>query len=108
MYANYIYTDTQASRAAVASGRAPLKQSAWQGPLFFASIAAALAAIFLAWIRVEAGLAALVVSIALLMAYNSTIPAWIDIRIDLVLVVPLIVIAVISLLIATVRADNKK
>jgi hypothetical protein len=108
VYANLIYSDTQASRAAVASGRAPLKQSAWQGPLFFATIAAALAAIFLVWIRIEAGLVALVASIALLRAYESTIPAHIDIRVDYLLFVPLIVIAVISLLIATVRAANKK
>jgi hypothetical protein len=84
----------------VALGRAPPQSAPSQTPLFFGSLAVAFIAIFLPWFSVTGGAAAVAVSIALFIGYENTIPSQVDIRVDLLFLVPLMVAAAISLVVA--------
>jgi hypothetical protein len=103
VYANYVFADTEANRANVTLGRAEPESTAWQEPLFFASLGVAFIAIFLPWVSVTLGATAFALSIALSIGYESTIPRQTDIRVDLLLLVPVMLAAAISLLAAMTK-----
>ena len=101
VYANYVFADTEANRANVALGRAAPESAALQAPLFFATMLAFMA-IFLPWFSVTFGATAFAVTIALYIAYESTIPRQMDIRVDLLPLFAVMGAAAISLLAAIV------
>ncbi|PYR65418.1 MAG: hypothetical protein DMF88_19965, partial [Acidobacteria bacterium] len=90
------------NRANVALGRAAPESAALQAPLFFATMLAAFMAIFLPWFSVTFGATAFAVTIALYIAYESTIPRQMDIRVDLLPLFAVMGAAAISLLAAIV------
>jgi hypothetical protein len=100
VYANYVFADSDANRANVTLGRAAPESAAWQAPLFFASLLLAFIAIFLPWFSVTIGATALALSIALYIAYETTIPRQVDIRVDLLPLAAVMLAATISLLAA--------
>ena len=103
VYANYVFADTEANRANVTLGRAEPESTAWQGPLFFASLGVAFIAIFLPWVSRTLGAAAFALSIALSIGYENTVPRQTDIRVDLLLLVPVMLAAAISLVAAMTK-----
>ncbi len=105
VYANHVFADTEANQAAIMGGRAPAASLAFQFPLFLGVLGFAFAAIFLAWFRVKYGVIALAVSIALWVGYESTIPIQ-TIRIDLLIIAPLVLAATISVGVAAARGDR--
>ena len=98
VYANYVFADTDANRANVTLGRAAPESAAWQAPLFFASLFLAFIAIFLPWVSVRFGGTALALSIVSWLAYESTIPRQVNIRVDLLPLLAVMLTATISLL----------
>lgn len=99
--ANHVYVDTEANRAAASKGGAPsYREPPFQLPLFIASLGIAFAAAFLAWFRVKYGVIALGVSVALWLGYETTISRQTNIRVDLVILWPFMIAALISILAA--------
>jgi len=98
--ANHVYADTEANRAAASKGGAAHRGSWLQLPLFIASVGIAFAAAFLAWFRVKYGVIALGVSIASWLGYETTISTQTNIRVDLVILFPFLIAAVVSVIAA--------
>jgi hypothetical protein len=105
VYADHVFADTGTNRAAATLGRGPAAGQASETPLFLGALGFAFAAIFLAWSRVTFGLVALAVSIALWLGYETTVSSQ-AIRVDLVILVPLVVAAAISIGIAAARGGD--
>ena len=106
--ADHVYEDNDANRRFLASGRA-LKQAPWfRVPLYLASLAIAFAAAFLAWFRVKYGVIALGVSVALWLGYETTISRQDNIRVDVVILWPFMIAALISIICAAAYGDRRK
>jgi hypothetical protein len=107
--ANHVYADTELNRAAASKGAVPsYREPPFQLPLFIASLGIAFAAAFLAWFRVKYGVIALGVSIALWLGYETTISTQTNIRVDLVILWPFMLAALISIICATAYGDRRK
>jgi len=76
--------------------------------LFLASLALAFAAVFLAWFRVKFGVIAIGLSIACWLGYESTIPAHVNIRVDLIILLPFLLAAIISTAVAASDEDKAR
>jgi hypothetical protein len=108
VYANHVFADTQENRANAMAGRGPAASAPLQGPLFFASLGIAFAAIFLAWFRVAFGAIALAASVALWLGYEAMLPKSVDIRVDLLVLFPMMLAAAVSLAFAARDAARGK
>lgn len=108
VYANFVFADTQENRASAMAGRKPAASEPLQGPLFLTSVGIAFAAIFLAWFRVAFGAIALAASLALWLGYEAILPKNVNIRVDLLLLFPVLLAAVISLVFAARDASRSK
>jgi hypothetical protein len=113
VYVNHLFADTPASRASIAAGRmqpstvyeASSARNRIQMALFAGSLGAAFGSIFLPWLRIRYGVIGVAVSVALWLAYETQIPTQVNIRVDLVILLPMILAALISTVFA---AANKR
>ena len=105
VYANLVFADTDANQAAVLAGRGPAAGAAYEGPLFLGALGFAFAAIFVGWLRVRYGVIALAVSIGCWLGYETTVSSQ-AIRVDLLILLPLVAAATISVGVAAARGGK--
>jgi hypothetical protein len=103
IYANHMYADTETNRAALSMGRMPPPSAAWSVPLFFASLGLAVIGVFVPWLSLRFGVLSLAAAVVLWIAYEATIPRQVNIRVDLLLLLPVMLAAAISLVAAAVK-----
>lgn len=107
VYGELVFVDTEANRSNASLGRAAREEPWFQAPLFFASLGLAFLAVFLAWYEVKYGVIALAASVALWIGYEATIPTQVNIRVDLVLLFPVMLAAAISAAAAGIRSSRR-
>ena len=107
VYADHLYADTPALRAVFEVNTQPFTRNPWQGRFFYALMIFAGCALVGAWIHLEMGAVLLAASFLSWAGYESTLSPHANIRLDLMVILPIVALACVSVLLAWLVSSRK-